>query len=69
MNRNKRRIRLTRNGGQTTIGQDGDQSDNKTADCQIEIPGIGRLRTGECHPNFHAVRPSDNSKREIAKQQ
>jgi hypothetical protein len=21
--------------------------------CQMEVPGVGRLRTGERHPNFH----------------
>jgi len=21
--------------------------------CQIEVPGVGRLRTGERHPDFH----------------
>ena len=23
--------------------------------CQIEIPGVGRIRTGERHPDFHFV--------------
>jgi hypothetical protein len=26
-----------------------------TKHCQIEIPGIGRLQTGEQHDNFHRV--------------
>lgn len=30
---------------------------------QIEIPGMGRLRTGEKHSDFHIVRPA---KTEIA---
>lgn len=23
--------------------------------CQLLIPGVGRLRTGERHPNFHRI--------------
>ena len=25
--------------------------------CEMMIPGVGRLRTGERHPNFHRVEP------------
>ena len=25
--------------------------------CEMMIPGVGRLRTGEKHPNFHRVEP------------
>jgi hypothetical protein len=24
--------------------------------CQMEIPDVGRVRTGETHPDFHAVK-------------
>ena len=32
--------------------------------CQMEVPGVGRLRTGERHPNFHLDVRLENIKTE-----
>ncbi|MCP4581879.1 MAG: hypothetical protein GY839_09685 [candidate division Zixibacteria bacterium] len=35
--------------------------------CQLEVPGVGRLRTGERHPNFHLDIRQENIKPEDSK--
>jgi hypothetical protein len=69
MNQNKKRIRLIRTSDNIPAGQNNGLSEANVPECQIMIPGIGRVRTGELHPNFHAAQLSDESKHEIIKQQ
>ncbi len=35
--------------------------------CQLEVPGIGRIRTGKVHPNFHLTKMSKPEKIKRAK--